>query len=366
MVVVTALNMVVVIMAHFARFEKYRFLLAWAFVLLALVLGIRYGYGNDYFSYKYMFDHGYPEQGFTDDVEPGWFILNKLFKPFGFSAFVFFLTCIEHLMLYDLIRRYVSPQYYWFAVFLYVFHPYYMLIGLSMMRQFLVQLLGFYAMEYAFKKKIIHFVVIVLFAITIHKVALLLLPLYLFPYTSKLFANKFAIVFLIIVVGVIAIYINVIIENLVLFFADAGMKYGDSYLSESDLNEEYRIPPMLVLRYVLYAILLVRNYKLLNDSNPSRFYVVEVMLGLLFIPFVTLSTMAIRTSWVYTMVIIISMPILLNKEKMPVIKYGSMFIFCVLLLREYRNFFYSEIWGAQYINFYTIFSEYGINNIRLF
>ena len=366
MFVVTTLNIVVVIMAHFARFEKYRFLLAWAFVLLALVLGIRYGYGNDFFAYKYMFDHGYPEEGYTDDVEPGWFFLNKLFKPFGFSAFVFFLTCIEHLMLYDLIRRYVPSQYYWFAVFLYVFHPYYMLIGLSMMRQFLVQLLGFYAMEYAFKKKIIHFAVIVLFAISIHKVALLLLPLYLFPYTSKLFANKYAIVLFIIIVGIIAVKIDVIIENLVLLFADAGMKYGDSYLSESDLSEGYRISPKLLLQNVLYAILLLKNYKLLDDSNPSKFFAVEVILGFLFIPFSTISPMAIRASWVYTMVIIISMPILLNKENNQMIKYGLTFLFCLFILRDYYKHFTSDIWGAQYVNFYTIFSEYGIYNIRLF
>lgn len=351
-------------MAYFARIEKYRYLLAWAFTLLAIVLGIRYGYGNDFFAYKYMFDHGYPEQGYTDDVEPGWFFLNKLFKPFGFSAFVFFLTCIEHLMLYDLIRRYVPSQYYWFAVFLYVFHPYYMLIGLSMMRQFLVQLLGFYAMEYAFKKKIVHFAVIVFVSITIHKIAYLLLPLYLFPYTSKLFANKYAIVFLIIIVGVIAIKIDVIIENLVLFFADAGMKYGDSYLSE--MGEEYRISPKLIVRYLLYSFLLVRNYKLLNDSNPSRFYAVEVMLGLLFIPFATMSPMAIRASWVYAIVIIISLPLLLQKEKKTMIKYGVITLFCILLLRDYYNHFYSEIYGAYYMNYRTIFSEYAINNIRLY
>ena len=92
MVVITTLNIVVVLMAYLARIEKHRYLLAWAFILLAFVLGIRYGYGNDFFAYKYMFDHGYPDAGYADDVEPGWFFINKLFRPFGFSAFVFILN----------------------------------------------------------------------------------------------------------------------------------------------------------------------------------------------------------------------------------------------------------------------------------
>ena len=225
MLVVTALNIIVVSMAYFARIEKYRYLLAWAFALLAIVLGIRYGYGNDFFSYKYMFDHGYPEQGFIEDVEPGWLLLNILFKPLGFSAMVFFLTCIEHLMIYDLIRRYVSPNYYWLALFIYLFNPWFMLIGLSMMRQFLVQILGFYAMESVYKKKILHFAFIVLIAISIHKIALLLIPLYLLPYISNWFSNSFLPLIVLLIIFVIAIKMDVIIDNMVVFFAESSMKY---------------------------------------------------------------------------------------------------------------------------------------------
>lgn len=351
-------------MAYFARIEKYRYLLAWAFALLAIVLGVRYGYGNDFFNYKYMFDHGYPEGGFADEVEPGWHFLMQLFKPFGFSSLVFFITCIEHLMLYDLIRRYIPANYYWLAMFIYVFNPWFMVIGLSMMRQFFVQILGFYAIEYAYKRKFFHFVIIVFIAVSIHKIALLLVPLYFIPYASKLLSGGSFSVVMVLVAVLLATKLDVIIETLILFFEEGGMKYGESYLNESVISEEYRISPKLIMRYLLFVLLLIRNLKSLN--GVVQLYAIVVVLSVLFLPFATISPMAIRASWVYAIVVIVGMPCLLQNERIPIIKYGAMFFFALLLLRDYQSHFISEIYGPYYANYYTILSDYAINGIRLY
>ena len=367
MIVITVLNIVVVFMSYLARFEKHRYLLAWAFVLLIFVLGIRYGYGNDFFNYKYFFEHGsYTTE--SEDPDPGWLLLNKLFKPFGFSTFVFFLTAIEHLMLYDLIRRYVTPQYYWLALFIYLFNPYFMLIGLSMMRQFLVQLLSFYAMELIYKRKWIHFLLIVIFSVSIHKVGLLLIPLAIIPFISKRTdSRKMLLSFVgigLFLIFFITIKMDDIINILIELFAESDMKYGDSYLD--DLNEEYRINPKMILRYVLYILLLVRTIKYLPDSNSSKNFAVEVTFGVLFIPFATLVPMAIRASWIYSIVIIIALPLLLTKERNVVVKYVVILLFCILLVRDYESHFISDIYGKYYANFHTIFSEYAIHGIPMY
>ena len=369
MLVITALNIVVVIMAYLARFDKHRYLLAWAFLLLALVLGIRYGYGNDFFTYKYMFDHGYPEKGLAENVEPGWFFLNQLFRPFGFSVFVFLLTVVEHLLLYNLIRRYVPPHYYWLAVFIYLFNPSYMLIGLSMMRQFFVQILGFYAMAFAYKRKYIQFAVIILICISIHKVGYLLVPLIMIPWILRFSSSKSLLIFSsVILFGIIyiATNMNVVIDNLVEIFAQSDMKYGNSYLNDTDIGEERRINPKLIIMYALYLLLLARTFKFLPDNNPSKLFAIEVTLGLIFIPFSIISPMAMRTSWVYSIVVIITMPLLIQYEKVPIIKYGTIICFALLLFREYYNHFCSDIYGAYYMNYHTIFSEYAIDNIRMY
>ena len=369
MIVITVLNIIVVFMSYLARFEKHRYLLAWAFILLISVLGIRYGYGNDFFNYEYFFNHGsyYKE---SEDPDPGWLLLNKLFKPFGFSSFVFFLTAIEHLMLYDLIRRYVSPNYYWLALFIYLFNPYFMLIGLSMMRQFLVQVLGFYAIEYVYKRKFIHFAVLILVCVSIHKIGLLLIPFALFPLASKISFGKGTILFFL-VIGVFSFFflftrMDSIIESLVEIFAESDMKYGDSYLNANVLREEQRLNPKMLLRYAIYILLLVRNYNYLSDSDAGRYFSIVVTFGTLFIPFAVISPMAMRASWVYSIVVFIALPLLLKEERKAVIKYGSIFFILFLLLREYEGHFISDIYGIYYMNFHTVFSDEAINDIIMY
>ena len=363
MLVVTGLNIIVVSMAYFARIEKYRYLLGWAFALLAIVLGIRYGYGNDYFSYKYLFDKGIPEQGFIEDVEPGWLLLYYLFKPFGYFALIFFLTCIEHIMLYDLIRRYVPAQYYWIAVFIYVFNPDYMLIGLSMMRQFLVQLIGLYAVGFAVKKQIVPFLALIILAFFIHKVAILLLPLFFLPYIRPLKWWMFIVVFaaLYVVINSMSAIIEFSIESI----QETGMKYADSYLNEDVLSDNNSLGIRYIYHYFIYLLIFVLNVNKLDSFDKS--YSWMVVIGVFFLPFAQLFPMAIRTSWIYTIAEIISLPLLFSKERIPIIKYGILFIFVLITLWiDYRSFWWSEIYGRYYENYYTIFSDYAIDGIRLY
>lgn len=364
MVVITLLNIIVVFMAYLAKDEKHGYLLAWAFVLLSCVLGIRYGYGNDYYEYQYFFYNEDMMEGNSEHMEQGWLFLNRLFRPFGFTTFVFFLTSIEHLMLYDLIRRYVSPQYYWLALFIYLFNPYFMLIGLSMMRQFFVQMLGFYALEFVYKRKFIQFAVLIMVCISIHKIGLLLIPLAFFPLVSKISYGK-GTMFFFLVIGVLSFFflitrIDSIIESLGEIFVESDMRYGDSYLNANVLREEQRLSPKMLLRYAIYILLLVRNYNYLSDSDAGRYFSIVVTFGALFIPFAAISPMAMRVSWIYSMVVIIALPILLQKEKLLIIRIIVVLVFVLILFREFENHFISEIYGKYYMNYHTIFSDYMI------
>ena len=144
------------------------------------------------------------------------------------------------------------------------------------------------------------------------------------------------------------------------------MKLEQKNLSESDLSEEQRLDPKMLLRYAIYILLLVRNYNYLSDSDAGRYFSIVVTFGTLFIPFAVISPMAMRASWVYSIVVFIALPLLLKEERKAVIKYGSIFFILFLLLREYEGHFISDIYGANYANYYTIFSYYAINDIRLF
>ena len=224
-------------------------------------------------------------------------------------------------------------------------------------------------MEYADKKKLIPFVLIVLICVSIHKVGYLLFPLIFLPRLLESSSSKsLFILSSVILLGMIyiATKMDVVIDILIELFTESDMKYGDSYLNDDALSEELQINPKLIIRYALYVILLIRSYKYLPNTNPSKLFAVEVAFGLLFLPFAQLSPMAIRVSWIFSVVVIIVMPILVKYEKVAMLKYGIILIFSSLLLRDYYNHFFSEIYGAYYMNYHTIFSEYAINNIRLY
>lgn len=353
MIVITALNIVVVIMAYLARVEKHQFMLAWAFALMAIVLGIRYGYGNDFYEYQYFFYHEAMMEDNSEHMELGWLFLNRFFRPLGFPAFVFLLTCIEHFMLYDLIKRHVPSDYYWLTVFIYVFNSDYMLIGLSMMRQFLVQLIGLYAVEFAIKRKFIPFLILVFIGFMIHKIALLILPLFLLSYIKRI--RWWMIALLIFLTFYVIKNMGTIIDVVSSMLLESDVKYAESYLSEQVLVEEHSLGMRYIYHYVIYSIVCICNFKHLNSND--RVFAWMVFMGLFFLPFQYIFPMAIRTSWMYTIAELLVFPILLSKERIPAFKYGFpiLLVFFTIWL-DYRSIFLSEIYGDYYREYKTVFS----------
>lgn len=81
------------------------------FIILTAVMSLRFEYGNDYVSYaqKFIYDGNmlFKFSDLTDGTiaDPIWFLLNRMFKPFGFQAFVIFLTIIDSIAYYHLINK---------------------------------------------------------------------------------------------------------------------------------------------------------------------------------------------------------------------------------------------------------------------
>lgn len=351
MITITILNVIVVLLAYLAKSKNYHYLLALAFILLTVILGVRYNYGNDYQSYNYFFNTGYPWSGDTDDIEIGWGIINRLFKPLGFPFFVFTLTALEHFILYDLIRRHVPRQYYWLAVFLYVFNPYYMLLGLSMMRQFLVQIIGLYAIDKLSQKKIIFFIILILLGSLIHKVSFLLLPLFIIPFLK---IPKWW-MWVILPIGLYFVMMNMwtILEHSAVFIQDSGMKYADSYLNYNEIGNKSALGLKTILHYVIILFILFRNLSKVDVSGSSFSWM--IIPGVFVISFAVIFPFALRISWIYTFSEILCVPILLAKEKNYILKYSLIVILCMtILFFEYRSFWGSEVYGEFYRCFRTI------------
>ena len=140
MIAVAIFNIIVVFFAYQARHKRTEFFLKVSFGLIFLFLALRYDYGNDYSAYL----KGFLEVNRVETIDyfdkylhfdPGWIFLCRIFWPFGFFAMMAVLALFNCFVYYRFIRKYVPPVYYWFAVFLYVFNPYFMLVHSSAMRQ---------------------------------------------------------------------------------------------------------------------------------------------------------------------------------------------------------------------------------------
>ena len=352
MIVITVLNVVVVIMAYLVRFRNNRILLAYAFLLLAIVLGIRYDYGNDYKPYYEDFIKSYTTR--DEYYEYGWYLLYCLFHPFGFFCLVFTLTCVENFIIYKIIEKYVPKEWIWFAVFIYVFNMGYLLIGLSMMRQFLVMCIGLYSLKYVANRNLLCFLILCSIATFFHTIAILLFPLYFAPFFAKLFDNKWGLILIFLGAYIIYIHIADIVLSFVIGAKENDLAYGHSvYMSAEEMKEEKPLRRMYIVRFIIFLIFYIRNIKAIAISQ--RIYSVSVFLSYFVIPFVTFFTMAIRASWVYSFAEIVAFPLLLSHERNRMIKVSLIPIYLFSILFEYFDVFSSSIYGAHYMNYHTIF-----------
>lgn len=212
--------------------------LKWAFILLALVSGIRYNYGNDYINYLYAYNvisratspFSISISNGINDFEPGWAFFNWICKPIGFQGFVMVFSCVISFLYYRFIRDNVSPKYYTVALFTYLFEWSMFPLQLSMMRQGLVIAIFAFIYNYIKRRKWITALIVLFLCSTIHKTALILLPFAFWGYlpvrNSKFISVAFA------VIAMLAFSSTTFIGDIYVYFlqfesiVDYGIAYG--------------------------------------------------------------------------------------------------------------------------------------------
>lgn len=85
------------------------------FILAALYMSLRYNYPSDYPAYQAVFESysnpAYVYSSDYDHMEYGWYLINRLFAPLGYPAFVAFCSCVFALGLYGITKMYVPKEY---------------------------------------------------------------------------------------------------------------------------------------------------------------------------------------------------------------------------------------------------------------
>lgn len=186
-------------------FKKNLRLYKFSFVILFLFCALRYGFGNDYFSYY----EGFEAIHNGEDAFGGqylYILLNKIFP--NFYLLIAAISLVYVVAIYFLMISNVPKQIIWLSMFILLINPYVFLINLSAIRQCIAMILFIRAIKYAIEKKFIVYICFIIAATLFHASAIILLPVY-FIINEKKVSVKTAVmitagvIFLLVVSGIL-------------------------------------------------------------------------------------------------------------------------------------------------------------------
>ena len=342
-------------LAYLSRYKNLDWGLKLSFVLIFLFLSFRFDFGNDYQEYLNRFEQYKSEdlsfELFKDDLfEPGWIFLNWLFKDLGFFSMNIFLAFFSSLIYYHFIVKYVPSNYYWLAVFFYVFNTNFLLIQSSAMRQAVAIMLFVFSINYLNEKRLLKYIFCIAIASLFHYSALLLFAIYLLVFYKKrigtigVYIIFLFYIFLIVGSKVLAPYLI----GFVSFFSDKYKYYQDEGVVNSGIG------------FVYYSfILLVMSYNEKKHERDVGLISKIAILSMLIMPLSLVLDMVGRFNIYLTPAIIVAYPNLISKIEKPLNRIIICTILCAFTLFQFYQFFYSETYNEYYMNYKTIFSATG-------
>ncbi len=351
-------NSIAVFFAWLESNGKCKHGLKFSLFTIFIFLALRYDFGNDYMGYFEFFEdiNSYKTLNLNlitvKGIEFGWIYLNRFFGLFGehgFFLMVAFLAGVTCYILYRFIKKYVPPKYYWFAIFMYVFDPYYMLVLSSAMRQQVAGIIFLRATDFIVDNKPLKYIIAIIVASLFHSSAIILLILLVFCFINSPIKPKVSLI-----TAFILFLLYVIPSS---FFAPAEavvIKYAHFY--EGYLYEEKSLKLGLgwALTLFIYGVIL---FYIINDKsklNNKLFY-----LGISAMIFSSLGMvvpLASRYSFYFLALGLVVYPIVFIKIKNPIFRLCVISSIIILTVYSFFGFFNTPVWVEKFYNYKTIFS----------
>lgn len=337
------------------------------FILVTILGAIHYDYGNDYMSYygiykkctSYTFNLGrILEDGKVDGVEPGWLLLNWLFKPIGgFFTMVAVLNIIQNSIVYYFIRNNVSKSWWPISISVYLFNTSFFLLTFSMMRQEFV-VIAFLGLWPLIRNRMWYLAVPIIYILSyIHTSALILLPFAFWGFLpmkqAKFIGILYVAVFVILwfsqdsVNSILVMSMNN--EDLANYIEGYGesknaLTYGIGYVINL-------IPLFLGLDYLM-------KQKTKDDELDKKNLVALALFSFLLAPFSAVIQLIERISIYFGVYAIGSIPIVYGAVTNKILRRSLVSLYLFMLMYNYINFFGSDTWIKKYSTFHTIFSQF--------
>lgn len=332
------------------------------FILVTALGAIHYDYGNDYLAYMKFYETfiGLPFD--IDKIldgtyfhEPGWFVLNYLFKYIGgFFMMVAVLNIVQNYLIYNFIKKYVSKEWWPFAVFTYLFTTSYYLLSFSMMRQMLVIVIFLSIWPLICNRKWIKSGLILLLCTTIHSSAIVLVPFAFWGYlpvnNSKLIGILYA-GFLI----VLWFFGNVLNSLFMTFIDIKSLEHYVTNYGNSDFSMKLGIGFFVqLIPFVLSVYFLIRNNYHYN-LNQKRLVALSAIHAII-TPFGQIIPIVSRIGFYFGVYRIAGFPLIYGNIQQIYIRYSLIALNVLITIYDYFIFFTLDTWVEKFTNFKTIFS----------
>jgi len=356
MLVTLIFNLTAVFFAWLQNSKQFKHGLKLSLFTLFLFLALRYDFGNDYMAYLDNFLE--INRNSTWDIsffkikgnEVGWFYLNKLFGAFGFFAMQAFLAGFTCIVIYKFITKYVPHKYYWFAVFLYVFQPYNMLVLSSAMRQQVAGIFFLLAFNFIVEKKWILYLITIAIASTFHSSAMFFFPFILLAFSNrKISYLQVLIIFLAFVLPMVFMQeIFGTLEFLVLKYFD----FYEGYTKDTDFSINVGLG--FVLNILIYLVIIYFAQKELEKKHLILYKFAIISLLLVSLRFIIPLTSRLNMYLGPIMMAVYPMVFIKIKKVEPKLLYIGVVLF--LTLYQFYTFFQSPVWIEDFSEYHTIFS----------
>ncbi|MCT3056096.1 EpsG family protein [Leuconostoc citreum] len=264
-------------------------------ILLALLSGTRYHLGGyDYSNYEYMFQLAptlnnlnlisYVQENGLIGSDVGWTLINSITKSMGFNFYglTVFVAIFFWFTLYFVLKKYMTNINIFFVIAMY---KYLLDVSFIYMRQSVAVAIFILSLRYILKKKVIPYMLLVVFAATVHFSAVILIPIYwinrikitqkrLFWYTV-LFSSSFILVLLHVdIISMFGFLSNIVSGSGAQKISEAsnGTLYGEVGILSSILH---------LIEFLIVAFFLIKNFDKMELYDEKKELMIKLFMLLL-------------------------------------------------------------------------------------
>lgn len=237
-------------------------------LLFALIIGLRYDVGTDYFTYLKSY-----ESQHLEDFEYGFQVLNKILFFIGAPYYILFIIiAFFQLYLFYIACKDLPKLVPW--VFFFYITTLYLFFSLNGMRQALAFSIIIFSLQYIKDRKIFHYCIGIVLASTFHKSAMIMLPMYFFIHYDIL-KTRFLQYILYFISFIIAIVFSDLIWKLASLIS-VYLGYESFSSSISDLKEVKWSGGVGLGKYlwIMINIMTIYYYPKLKKTFSSKIFII--------------------------------------------------------------------------------------------